>query len=307
MLQNRDFPLAIAATDRGDNDKALELFRKALKEEPESALVHAHLAFCLLKLGKHFAASRAADQALALGPNLPLAHVVRATIDTVFGDDEAAKNALDEALRLDPENRNALEIRCANALLNHDIKALTAAVDTLLSLYPDDDTPHYFASRLATLRLDAESAERHARAALRIAPTDSANHVAIGWAFWVKKDFEKAHDAALSALALSPNNHNAHSLLAAIEMHRKPLTGWFHRIGHIANTANIKTAALYVVPAIFLYMSAADILRYFELDTAASMLFRGVQITAILLLISTQLYSRKSAQHQKAASLRLDY
>ncbi|WP_217359438.1 tetratricopeptide repeat protein [Ruegeria arenilitoris] len=97
MLSNRDFLLAIAATDRGDYTKALGHFRKTLKEEPENALIHVHLAYCLLVQGKCFAASRAVDTALALDPNLPSAHVVRSLLDTFFGDDKAAAAALKQA------------------------------------------------------------------------------------------------------------------------------------------------------------------------------------------------------------------
>lgn len=308
MIQsNKDFTLAISASDRGDPQRALEFFRKALKKEPERASIHAHLAFTLFRLGKYFAASRAADTALSLDPNLPLAHVVRSVVDTVLGDEKAASASLDEALRLDPDNKNALEMRCANALFNRDIPAMTVAVDTLLATAPDEDQTHYLASRLATLRLDGDAAERHAREALRLAPNHGSNHVAIGWAFWVKKDFEKAKEAALSALALSPNDQGAYDLLAAIEMHRKPLTGWFHRIGYLADNVNIKKAALYFIPALFLYMTATDILDFFGKGEISDALFRIVQITAVLLLVSTQLYSRKSAKHQKAAALKMDY
>jgi tetratricopeptide (TPR) repeat protein len=306
-LSNRDLPLAIAASDRGDYTTALGYFRKALKADPESALIHAHLAVCLFGLRKYFASSRAVDTALSLAPNLPMSHVLRSMLDTVFGDSKSAKASLDEALRLDPENKDALVLRCASALFDRDIPELAKVTEALLSLYPDDDQAHYFASRLASLRLDADTAEKHARVALRIAPNKDANHIAIGWAFWVRKDFDKAQEAALSALALSPNSRDAHSLLAAIEMHRKPLTGWFHRIGYLANNVNIKTATLYFVPALFLYMTAGDVLDYFGHEKIADEMLNFVMVVAGSLLLSTHLYSRKAAKHQNAATLNKDY
>ncbi len=96
-------------------------------------------------------------------------------------------------------------------------------------------------------------------------------------------------------------------MLAAIEMHRIPLTGWLHRIGYVANSTNIKTASLYFIPALFLYMTGSDILDFLGYERVSDAIHRGVPIGALLLLVSTQLYSHKSARHQKAATLKMDY
>ncbi|MEO1536148.1 MAG: tetratricopeptide repeat protein [Pseudomonadota bacterium] len=306
-FHNRELVTAISAKDRGDNHRALVGFQKALREDPDSALAHAHYAHCLINMGKIFAASREADAALAADASVPLAHVMRAMVDAIFDDEASAQAALNEALRLDPENTNALTIRCGIALSNHDNDALEKAVTVLLSVAPQDFEAHFHASRLASRRMDADKAEHHAREALRLNPNYALNHVAIGWAFWVRKEFDVARDAALSGLSIDPENIAAQELLAAIDMHSAPLTGWFNRLGYILDNVNLRKMVIYGAPLLFLYVTSADVLRFFEQDTAATIINRAVQITGLALIVSTQLFARKAAGYRKAAVLRTDY
>lgn len=308
---------AISLMNRNLYDAAIKEFRDVLTAEPENPVAHAQLALCLLHNKKLFSALEEAKRALAANPELPLAHLAMSLILTSLDDPKGAEDALKEVLRIDPENTDALEIRCVIAMRQRNPKDLKQSADMLLSSQPNALNTHVFLSRAAEMSGDGVNAEKHARTALEIQANDKSGHEAIGWAFLKQKKFQEAKDAALSAMYLAPESASAHALIAAIEMQRNRLTGWFHRMGYKINTLSIEATFKWLAPLMIVYLVWLDVLRYFErsdipelsalFDNLGDMTRYLFLMVMALLWLSASRFSRKATEYQKTAKLRTDY
>lgn len=302
-----DLIIAVQSYRQGNYPRAVSQLQDILTNSPENARAHAFLSMCLLHMGRPFAAMHEADRALQADPELPLAHVARGQISVLMDDPTGAEDHIREALRLNPENTDALSVRCNIALSERDVPALRQAAEVLLQKEPDMPAAHIYLSRAASLSLDGTTAERHAREALSLAPDDADAHTMIGWAFWAQRAYPKARQAGLSALAIQPNSESAQSLLAAVEMQEKPMTGWLHRIGMVVNRMSLKKAARYLLPALFGYLVLRDVLEFWGYFTADRVLHYGFMGTMLFLWWSTITFAKRASLNQKEARLRRDY
>ncbi len=98
-----------------DNDKALALFREALKVDPNYPLAQAYLAFAEVVVNGYDSASRALlidcktriDQALAIDPDDGRIHWLLATVHSCLREFDDEKRQLERALFLNPNDANA--------------------------------------------------------------------------------------------------------------------------------------------------------------------------------------------------------
>jgi adenylate cyclase len=98
-----------------DNDKALALFRDALKADPNYALAQAYLAFAEIVANNYDSAPRALlvdcktriDQALAIDPDDGRIHWLLANVHSYLREFDDDKLRLERALALNPNDANA--------------------------------------------------------------------------------------------------------------------------------------------------------------------------------------------------------
>ena len=98
-----------------DNDKALALFRDALKVDPNYPLAQAYLAFAEVVANNYDSAPRALlvdcktriDQALAIDPDDGRIHWLLASVHSYLREFDAEKLQLERALALNPNDANA--------------------------------------------------------------------------------------------------------------------------------------------------------------------------------------------------------
>lgn len=223
------------------------------------------------------------------------------------GDAHRAMTLLDAALAEYPENAMAHVTRAQGLLKLGKTFAASRAVDAALSLAPE--MAHAYVLRALTdTKLDKDTGAQEAlKMALVLDPQDADNHVAIGLAFWLQKRYEDAQDAALSALALEPENAQAHEVLALVEFHRRPLTGWFHRLSFMYNALNLTRATLIGAPLLLLYMTIGDVADVLGMGDAFSMLAYGVLGVFTLMCVNVMQSERQAQAHQAQARLKLDY
>src|SRR5690606_6878533 len=77
------------------------------------------------------------DEALAVNPNLVMAHVTRAGIAIRDMDLSAAEQHLDRALEIDPTDLEALSVRAALRFLAEDTAGYRASIREVLRLNPE--------------------------------------------------------------------------------------------------------------------------------------------------------------------------
>ncbi len=98
---------ALAYSKMGQDEKAAELYRKAIQHDPEYPYAHLDLSKVLFTMGNLEAAEQEIRQTLVLAPKLAEAHYDLGVLLYKEGRLDDAANAFDEAFRLDPFNSNA--------------------------------------------------------------------------------------------------------------------------------------------------------------------------------------------------------
>ncbi|HEY1985506.1 MAG TPA: tetratricopeptide repeat protein [Terracidiphilus sp.] len=98
---------AIAAFDRGETESAVDLLRRVIEENPESALAANDLGSMLAQMGRTSEAIPAFRRAIELAPEYPEAHNNLANLYQMTGNLEEAVARYQTALRLHPDYAEA--------------------------------------------------------------------------------------------------------------------------------------------------------------------------------------------------------
>jgi protein O-GlcNAc transferase len=124
---------AIAAFQRGDADVAVELLRRAIEANPESAVAANDLGSMLAQMGRLTEAVAAFRHAIEVAPDYPEAHNNLANVCQMTGNLDEAVAAYQRALRLNPDYAEAYR-NLASALrrlgrMEEAVAALAKAVE----------------------------------------------------------------------------------------------------------------------------------------------------------------------------------
>ncbi len=198
---------ALIATRRWpDAEKEL---RRLLTSDPQSAFLHARLAFVLVAQDKHREGTDAAQHAIGLDPELPFAHHALSLALLERDRPDEALAAVGEALRLDPYDADYQSVRAAAFIHKRDWRQALAAADAGLALDPDHDSCRNFRS-LALRQLGRrDEADATTRGTLRRRPDDAFAHANQGWSSLHAADYKAANTHFREALRLDPSNEYA--------------------------------------------------------------------------------------------------
>lgn len=164
-----------------DVGHAEESVAAALAANPHSARGHAMLARIKLEQSLDFVAAQAElDRALAVDPNLVMAHVTRAGIAIRDMDLAAAEQHLTRALGVDPNDLEALSVMAALRFLQNDDAVYRRAVREVLSRNPGFSELYTIISDYADWEHRYPQIVEMAREALRIDPNDALAHATLG-------------------------------------------------------------------------------------------------------------------------------
>ncbi len=122
------------ALDKGQWDKAVSLFDKAIKERPGNAAAYIGRSVANLNLGKLEEALKDSEEAVKSAPSSPLAYGQKALVEKVLGKTDEALQDLDKAIALDAGYVWALAQRAdVHSRKNDNEKALADANRALTS------------------------------------------------------------------------------------------------------------------------------------------------------------------------------
>jgi Tfp pilus assembly protein PilF len=96
--------LALDYRERGESDRAVQVFNEGLKRLPRSAIIWLNTGVFLGELGRFAESRRCLERAVKLEPDNPRAFANLAAACLELGDRAGARRALAEAVRLDPDN-----------------------------------------------------------------------------------------------------------------------------------------------------------------------------------------------------------
>ncbi len=208
----------------GRYEDAERAFREALAQEPNDAFALHHLAACQFHLAtRHRDALATIDSAIALEPNQPDHHILRAFILCVLDRPKDALATTQIALQLAPTSDAAFTaIAQAHLQLSHWPDAERAARQAL-ALDADNSTA---ANQLAqALRLQNKMVENagHIAGMLARDPGDPYTHANAGWAALQRGQHGEAETHFREALRLNPNFDSAREGLLNSFRARSPL------------------------------------------------------------------------------------
>jgi tetratricopeptide (TPR) repeat protein len=207
------YALGRVAVARGDRERGLELYRRALAAAPGNASLLATVGDTLIDLGRYDEAIEAAKRVLAVWPDHTLAWCGVAQGACSAGRFEEGLRAADRAVELDPDNDFALRLRAAALwALGRDGEALAsarrAARDIRAASMPARPWVDLALKLLAAGELDeAEEALEHA---VQLGPHLVIVHAAVARLALARRQPGRAAEGAAAALTRDAHDARAH-------------------------------------------------------------------------------------------------
>ncbi|MCF6299962.1 MAG: tetratricopeptide repeat protein [Proteobacteria bacterium] len=184
MYSDFKYDSALACYQRGQIDRAIELLKQLLADDPELAHYHGLLALCLLAKKRIYAAEYEVHIALKINAEDALFHYILASISVLKNKLKQALEHCDESLRLNPEYTDSL-------LLKSDIfQLLDRDRDSLQSI-------HY---------------------AAQVEPDSLAVSLAYGEYYLKRGTLDKAQSFIHEAMAKDPQNQNCNILMGQLKL-----------------------------------------------------------------------------------------
>ncbi len=240
---------------RNNPDKALELYREAVRIGPKHAESNYNLGLVLLarndvlgslaplraaqdlaeaktpmpslNLGRAYLRARkwkeakeAFTRALAIQPNLAAAYVGRASVYVESGDAANALSDLNKAEQLDPKNPEAAFRLGMLYQEQHAFKEAYAAYERVLALDPKSAAAYNNLAWIAATRHERlDEALVWIQKARTLTPKDSTLHDTQGWVLRAKGDLDAAMAVLSEGIALAPSA-DLHYHLGVIQMEK---------------------------------------------------------------------------------------
>jgi TolB-like protein/Tfp pilus assembly protein PilF len=159
---------------REDNERAIELFRRALELDPKFAPAYAALANCYIERNIRYgeasfwldSAIDVSERAIAIDPSQVRAHIALARAFTLKALPEQARDAVDKALQLAP-NDAEVNFRAASQLAYSDPEAYHL-MRKAHTLSPNDPRAPYLLAQMCTIVGEAGLREKWMRKAISL-------------------------------------------------------------------------------------------------------------------------------------------
>lgn len=215
--------------------------RQHLGGEPDDAVAHALLGFCLSRQEKHDEAEREARQAIGLGPDHPLTHYFLGEVLVQRNRFDEAMAAAEEAIRLNPEDADLHSLKGSVHLCRRQWPEALEAADRGLALDPE----HVGCNNLRAMALTQlgrkDEAGRTIGAALEREPENALAHANRGWAYLHEASPAKALEHFREALRLDPTCEYSRAGIVEALKARNMIYGlmlrWFLWMGRLSGKA----------------------------------------------------------------------
>ncbi len=203
--------LGIIAAQTGRTERAVELFRKAIKFHAIAAPIHRNLGIALLELGRPKEALLSFDKAIALKPDYVECHNSRGLMLQILQQPEDALAAYDKAIALKPEFAEAHYNRGLTLRnLQRPMDAL-AAHDRAIALKSNFPEAHYNRGLvLQEFQRPAEALAAYDKA-IALKPVFAEPYTSRGNILQELRQLEDALASHDGAIALKPDFAEAHS------------------------------------------------------------------------------------------------
>lgn len=212
--------LAEAWRDAGRLDKAIPLYREAVRRDPQPVFALRKLGSALRQAGQLAESAGVLRKATSLAPNealgwheLGLTHAAQGTL-------AEAVTALENAVRLDPDLPEAHSNLGNLWLGSGDRGKALAAFREAIRLQPDYSDAHDNLGTLLAGMGDFDNARAHFETALRVRPGDARTRYNFAMALGRARHFDEAQSQLDQAVRLEPGFADARLVLGDLLMAR---------------------------------------------------------------------------------------
>ncbi len=238
-------------------------FRGALAEDPQNAMSHAFLAYCLTERGLHNDAEQEGKEAIQLAPDWAFSHFVLARVFYDRDQYPEAERAIFEAIRLDPQDADHHALYAAILADQGRWEEALQSTERGLAIDPEDvGCTNLRAMALVRLNRRDEAGATVATALARN-PESAFTHANQGWTLLHQGDHRQAFEHFREALRLDPEIDWARQgIVEAMKARNplyRPLLGyflWMSRLSEKAQWAVIIT--IFIGPRILRALAKAN-------------------------------------------------
>ncbi len=172
--------LGLAHSDRDDNRKAEEAFKRAIALDPLDPLPHANLAILYLGEMRMVEAKREIDLALAVDPSFDMVLLARGRYHMQMGDIDKGMQDLLAASASNPGVSNTQLLLAAAHYAKKERDPTAQALDNAERLDPYDPVVPVVRTAIAIDEYDADSAIRYAQEIMRLTRARGGDYASLG-------------------------------------------------------------------------------------------------------------------------------
>ncbi len=203
--------MAVIYEDLGDIDKAIQEYRKALKADDKSSVIHLNLAASLIKKNDIPRAIDELNLVASLDPQAIEPHAILAILHSSQNKPELAtaeyEKALKNASKLEPKNIDIYNSLAAIYLQQGRFKEALDTYRLILDLSPDDAQAHFYLGTIYNELKNDKSAETELKRALELKPDYHEALNFLGYLYVEEnKNLDQAETMIKKALEMDPNN-----------------------------------------------------------------------------------------------------
>ncbi|MCU7851104.1 MAG: tetratricopeptide repeat protein [Candidatus Thiodiazotropha sp. (ex Monitilora ramsayi)] len=248
---------AVTQVQHGHLDGAIDSLKQLLSLEPDCAEAHAYLSMCLLDKRRLHAATKEAEIAITLEPEIELSNYAVAHVMMAQRRFKEAATHLDRLLDIDPNDERYYRMYADLYHLTNEKDKILPALQKALELSPDnpdvlaDLSDYYFSTD------DLKLAEQFAEDALHREAEHKHGLVAMGNVLLRYGKVDEARQHAVWALRLDPDDRSALHLISSVKARSNLFLGlWWKYNSWISNKGTTRSI-LILLGAFIVYRIAS--------------------------------------------------
>lgn len=286
---------------------AIELLKELLANEPNSAMYHGTLAYCLLQQMRIHAAEYELKIALQLEPNQPFLHSIYARIYFLQNKPKQALAACDQALQLDPENVDVFELKSDILLANKKFKEAFFYIQKMAELNPDSiKTAFSFANYYFQIG-DNNKAMEFTISALGMDAQHLGTNVLMGRLQLIQGNITEAEYHARLAIMLNPSSREALALFADVKARNNIFLGiWWKFNAKVSRMKPLNQVAVLIFAYVFFNL-LSNIVFDLGYTKSSSVIDYAWLAIVIYSWVAIPIYQRMLNKEIQQFSFRSDY
>ncbi len=198
---------------RGEQQEAVDVYRKLVAQEAIGAPYRRGLAFLLFHIKEFKESEKLLDDLVTENPDDSELRFYRGLIYASTDRDDSALEEYEKALELDPQNEELWREYSYMHILGKDVGKAEDVVDRFLSNYPNSGAAWRFKGYVLNMQEKHSEASEALRKAVEIDSTDFYAWFELGSALERLKNFDEAAKSFRTVLALKPNDAAASNYL----------------------------------------------------------------------------------------------